>query len=344
MIVSIIIPIYNGAKYINKMYTSLSNQTVKDFELIYINDGSNDNSLQILLEIAKKDERVKVYDQENMGICASRNLGIINSHGEYLIFLDQDDGIENNLIENYIMAIKNKNVDMAVFSKVHYYISDGIISKKEYQKFDDELVTDKRKILEYLFNIDNKKRLMTIWNCIYRKDIINKFNIRFDEHFKYGNEDGMFNIEYIFKCNKVYFSNNYYYHYYIRNGISTITKYNNSIIDDYLYFIEKLSSIVFNINNSYLNELVKLYILRFFSNIYIKSCKYNSGIDDKICILKKVMNIDSFRYALSFTNMKYYKNFSIKYFYWDIFNFFLKRKKYFISVCLLDFLKIIKKI
>ena len=88
MLVSIVIPIYNGEKYIKKMYRSLSRQSFQDFELLYINDGSSDNSLDILVQIAKEDKRVKVYSHKNQGICASRNLGISNSHGKYIIFLE----------------------------------------------------------------------------------------------------------------------------------------------------------------------------------------------------------------------------------------------------------------
>ena len=117
---------------------------------------------------------------------------------EYIIFLDQDDSFENNLIESYVSAIETQNVDMASFGKIHYWISDEVIVKKEFQKFNDERVSNLTKMYEYLFNIDNKKRLMTIWNCIYRKDVIEKYNIQFDEHFKHGDEDGMFYIVKVF--------------------------------------------------------------------------------------------------------------------------------------------------
>lgn len=344
MLVSIIIPIYNGAKYINKLYKSLSNQTFQNFELLYINDGSSDNSLDILMEISKKDKRVSIYNQKNKGICASRNLGIFHSHGKYIIFLDQDDGIEHNLVENYVMTIEREKVDMVAFGKIHYFIDNGIVKSKKYQKFKNEQVFNKTKIYEYLFNIDNSKRLMTIWNCIYRKDIIQKFSINFDEHFKHGDEDGMFNIEYVLKCNSIYFSNQCYYHYYIRNGLSTITKYNSELLNNYIYFINKLCYLTSEIQDEYINELIKLYILRFFSNLYIRFCKYNYGINNKIYLLEKINNIENFKHALSFSNKKYYKKFSVKYFYWDIFNFFLKRKKYIVSIWLLDFLRILKRI
>lgn len=342
MLVSIVIPIYNGEKYIKKMYRSLSRQSFQDFELLYINDGSSDNSLDILVQIAKEDKRVKVYSHKNQGICASRNLGISNSHGKYIIFLDQDDDIENDLVEGYVSSIVNENTDMAVFGKIHYFISGEIINKKEYQNFSEERIYDRIKIYEYLFNLDNKKRLMTIWSCIYKKDIIEKYNICFDEHFKHGDEDGMFNIEYVLHCDSVYFSDKCYYHYYIRSGVSTITRYNNELTDDYLYFINKVCRLTSGIENEYIQTLIKLYILRFFSNIYVRFCRYHSKRKDKVKFLKRISHSDSFRYALSFSNRKYYRKFSNKYFFWDFFNYLLLQKRYNVSLLLLDLIKYLK--
>jgi len=344
MLVSVIIPIYNGEKYINKMYASLSNQTFQDFEVLYINDGSSDGSLEILRKIESNDQKIKVYDQKNKGICAARNKGIFQAQGKYIIFLDQDDGIEKNLIEAYVNAIEKYKADMAVCGKVHYFISNGKIIKKEYQKFDEEQISDQTRIYEYIFNIDNKKRLMTVWNCIYRKDIIEKYKICFDTQFKHGDEDGMFNIEYTLHCKSIYFSDKSYYHYYIRRGISTITKYNRELLDDYLYFIDKLCDLVSEIKDEYINALIKLYILRFFANIYIRFSCYHPKIRDKITFLDKVSSSDSFNYAISFSNKKYDKHFPLKYFYWDIFGFFYMRKWYGVSILLLDFIKILKKV
>ncbi len=344
MLVSIIVPIYNGFKYINKLYISLINQTFQDFEVWFINDGSYDNSLEILTKIIKKDERINVCNQKNKGICAARNAGIAHARGKYIIFLDQDDSFENNLIESYVSAIETQNVDMASFGKIHYWISDEVIVKKEFQKFNDERVSNLTKMYEYLFNIDNKKRLMTIWNCIYRKDVIEKYNIQFDEHFKHGDEDGMFNIEYVLHCKSIYFSSKCCYHYYIRKGVSTITKYNDELLNDYLYFIDKLYYLVSKIKDEYINALIKLYMLRFFSNIYIRFCRHHPKTNDKINFLKRLRNSKNFEYALTFSNKKYYKHFSIKYFYWNIINFFLIKKKYIISILLLNIIKSLKSL
>ena len=96
MKISIIIPIYNGEKFIEKCIKSIKNQTFKDFEIILVNDGSSDNSGQICDELAKNDNRIKVIHQENLGVSEARNRGIIASKGEYICFIDCDDYIKVN--------------------------------------------------------------------------------------------------------------------------------------------------------------------------------------------------------------------------------------------------------
>ncbi len=343
MIVSVIIPIYNGAKYIMSMYRSLKDQTFQDFEVIFINDGSKDDSLRKLKNVAKDDPRVRIFSQENKGICASRNLGLEQAKGKYIIFLDQDDGIENELIEKYVEAINEKNADIASFGKTHYLIDDDKVISIKPQLIDEELVTDRKRLLECLFNIDNKKRLMTIWNCIYRKDIIEEHNVKFDEHFKHGDEDGMFNIEYVLHCQRACFSSKSYYHYYIRKGISTITKYNEELLENYLYYASKVNTLTLDLAQED-RSMVKLYLLRFFSNVYGRFCRFHKDCSDKITFLKKTNDSEGFQFATSLNVFQSRKRLPTIYIYWDFFNLFYLKKKYFLAVTMLDCLIGMKKI
>ena len=343
MKVSIIIPIYNGEKYINNMYFSLSNQTFQDFEIIYINDGSKDDSLNILNDISIKDSRVKVISQQNSGICASRNRGIEKAQGKYLIFLDQDDGIESDLVEKYVEAIETKKVDVASFGKIHYYIDENgkTVSVKP-QIIEEELVDNRERLIECLFNLDNKKRLMTIWNCIYKKEVIDNNNIRFDEHFKHGDEDGMFNIEYAMNSKRVYFSNGCYYHYYIRKGISTITKYNEELLDNFCYYADKVKMLTSDMKEQELN-IIRLYLLRFFSSVYGRFCRFHSKFDEKKCFLDDMRKSNGFVFATSLQVLRNKKNIPMKYVYWDVFNFFYGKKWSLLAITWLDLLLGMKK-
>ena len=101
--VSVIIPVYNAAEFLGQGLDSLLNQTLHDIEIICVNDGSSDKSLEILKEYEKKDSRIKVIDQENQGAGAARNNGMAIAQGEYLSFLDADDFFEKNMLEESYM-------------------------------------------------------------------------------------------------------------------------------------------------------------------------------------------------------------------------------------------------
>lgn len=100
--ISIIIPVYNPGKFINKCLNSIIHQTFKNIEILCIDDGSTDNSLNILKEFQKNDKRIRIFSQENLGAAASRNLGIENSKGNYILFVDADDWIEEDMCEKLI--------------------------------------------------------------------------------------------------------------------------------------------------------------------------------------------------------------------------------------------------
>ena len=110
--VSIIVPVYNVEKYLRKCLDSLINQTLKDIEIICINDGSTDKSLEILEEYKNRDSRIILLNQENSGQSIARNNGIKKATGEYIGFVDPDDWVENNMIKCLIDEIKSEKVDL----------------------------------------------------------------------------------------------------------------------------------------------------------------------------------------------------------------------------------------
>ena len=112
--VSVIVPVYNVENYIDKCLTSLINQTLKDIEIIIINDGSTDNSQIIINKYAKKYKRIKSYTQENKGQAAARNFGLTKSTAEYITFVDSDDYIENTMLEKLYNEIIKNDYDIIV--------------------------------------------------------------------------------------------------------------------------------------------------------------------------------------------------------------------------------------
>ncbi len=123
--VSVIIPVYNTEKYLHKCLDSVINQTLKDIEIICVDDGSTDGSLGILREYEKKDPRVRVFTQPNINAGAARNNGLSHAAGEYLSFLDADDFFEANMLEDAYCRAKDKNAEIVVFRCDHYFSETG---------------------------------------------------------------------------------------------------------------------------------------------------------------------------------------------------------------------------
>ena len=150
--ISVIIPIYNCEKYIKECLSSLIKQTFKNFEIICINDGSNDDTLKILKKFEAKDERIKIYNQNNTGPGIARNVGMNRSKGEYLMFLDSDDIFKKTMLEELYIKIKEKDSDIVIcnsqnfetkkwwkkFYEKNYLINDNIIKQKTFSSLDIE--------------------------------------------------------------------------------------------------------------------------------------------------------------------------------------------------------------
>lgn len=120
MKVSVIVPVYNSEKYLARCLDSIICQTLKDIEIICINDGSKDNSLEILNKYAEKDARIKIINQENQGVSATRNAGVQASKGDFIGFVDSDDWIEEKFFENLYNAVIDNNCDMACCEMIRH--------------------------------------------------------------------------------------------------------------------------------------------------------------------------------------------------------------------------------
>ena len=116
-VVSIIIPVYNVEKYLEKCINSVLEQTFKDIKIILVDDGSTDKSPDICDKYSKKDERVCVIHKKNQGVSEARNTGINNANGKYVIFIDSDDCIDKDLVDKYIQLMERKKADFLVNSE-----------------------------------------------------------------------------------------------------------------------------------------------------------------------------------------------------------------------------------
>lgn len=211
-LLSIIVPVYNAESFLDKCINSLLNQTLSDIELILVNDGSMDSSLEICQKFEKMDNRVKVYTQVNSGQSKARNVGLANASGKYIAFVDSDDWVDENYFEKLIDACERNDADVSCASILRV--------RKHSQKFRIHYTSEKV-ITEYQAKIDEARvpDMCYVWNKVYRHSFLNKLNLRFIE--------GMFFEDVDFVTRAVYFSNKIvtvpgtYYHYWT-NGNSTV--------------------------------------------------------------------------------------------------------------------------
>ena len=224
--VSIILNVYNGEKYINKCLDSIINQTYEDIEILIVNDGSTDDTSKILSTY--KDKRIRIINQENKGLSLSRNVGIDNAKGDYLYFVDVDDYIEKDTIEYlYNLSIKY-DADLTTCIPLDRY------------DYETEIVNEEEKI-EVLTNKEMLKRTLlikhregTTWNKLYRKKLFE--NIRFENRII---NDVLTTYKLVLKANKIVYSNQIKYNYFHHNESIISTKKTNYMIDLYNAALER---------------------------------------------------------------------------------------------------------
>lgn len=209
-LISVIINAYNVEKYIGKCLESIINQTYKNLEIIIINDGSTDNTLSICERY--KDERIKIINQENMGLSKSRNIGIDNSNGKYLYFIDPDDFVENDVIEYLYSLIKKYNVSISTCLPLDIYDYNFKVKKKKEKV---SLISSKDMIIKILLLLE---RAGTIWNKLIKKELFD--NIRFEDRII---NDVVVTYKIVLAVDKIAYSNQVKY-YYLRHKDSILGK------------------------------------------------------------------------------------------------------------------------
>jgi len=204
--VSIIVPVYNAEKYLEKCISSLLNQNFSDFELILVNDGSKDNSGKICDEYAKADKRIKVFHKENGGVSSARNRGIDEAGGKYIMFCDSDDYIKEEFCAP-LVSLANEDEDCLVIAGITKIKDDGSLKDDlvcEYSEGTSEVLTN-REFCDLYVKLNRKQPFYLVnmpYNKLFSKKIIDKHNLRFNTEIHY-NEDFIFNLEYLDKVSTV---------------------------------------------------------------------------------------------------------------------------------------------
>lgn len=263
--ISIIVPIYNAAKTLERCVHSIVNQDFTDWELLLINDGSSDDSLIISKELKSRDNRIKVFSQKKTGVSAARNLGLKKARGKYICFIDSDDYIESNYLSS---LYKYREYDLVICGYyVDIYNHDLILRKQEKHipiHLDLRFIKNK----EVLENLFLKGMLNTNWNKLFKHQIIKNNLLQYKPY--PINEDNIFMLEYLAKSSSIYTIQVPLYHWIrIDNRISSVDSIPQNILSIYneSHILTRKYLNNNNIADNILYYSYNLIILKYFSCI-----------------------------------------------------------------------------
>lgn len=222
--VSIIIPVYNGAAWIEECLKSVISQTWENFEALVLDDHSTDGTTQMVREMSQKDQRIQLILRDGRGVSAARNQGIEQSGGEYITFLDADDKLDNRMLERMIRYLKEENSDM-VSCGYHKWTSDFREDNKEDSSKETVRTVDKQDYVEEYFLC----RHTHCWGVLYKRTVIG--DVRFREDLTIG-EDMMFLADLLPKLSRISMTEYKGYYYRINEAGVTLRPFVPAYMDE----------------------------------------------------------------------------------------------------------------
>lgn len=297
-LISVIMPVYNVEKYIETALKSIVNQTYKNLEIIIVDDGSTDKSIQIIKD-KFKDKRIKLINQKNQGLSMARNTGIDNAIGEFIFFVDSDDYVEPELIYNAVLALVESNSEFISFT--HDYV-DETGNKANSFFINDRIYSSTKEIEsnELISLILEGKARTAAWSYIIKTKIIKKANIRFPAGRLYEDNDTTLQlINESKKCMVLKKSNTNIYHYRKRENSITNTK-STKRVDDLIIATNSAIKVAREIGVN--EKSIQIYhVSQLLSSI--KMILKNPEEKDRVKFLKKsLMKIDTI--GICFSSIK----------------------------------------
>ena len=295
-LVSVIVPAYNSESVVYRTIESILKQTYKNIEIIIINDGSMDRTLDICKEIEKQYPYVvRVYTQINGGVSSARNQGIKEARGEYIYFADAGDYAEENMLEKYVYTIQRQKIDLVLSG---YFFDIPIIRENKIQEiisirnsFSGKYYSNRTEIKKDFTDLWDASMLYNVWNKLFKTKIIREKEICFPEG-KGFNEDRDFVRSYLRHTNSMVVLEECFYHYY-RDDDSATGKYRENLFEirkEEYFILEKFFE-EFGVNDKHSREfLARQHIER------VLGCVENLFHNDEITRKRIRMQIKSILY------------------------------------------------
>ena len=215
--ISVVVPVYNVEKYLKECIDSITNQTLEDIEIICVNDGSTDSSLEILNDYAKKDSRIIVINKSNSGYGHTMNMGLNAATGEYIGIIESDDFADKNMFEDLYKLAKEYDADIVKGDWYNYWSKNKFARKNNRISSAKALKLTNSKLDKSLLRINP-----SVWSAIYKKEFLNKYNIRFLETPGASYQDLAFSFKVFALAEKVILTDKAYLYYRQDNMNSSV--------------------------------------------------------------------------------------------------------------------------
>lgn len=347
MKISIVVPVYNVSDYLEKCLLSIINQTYINLEIICINDGSTDSSLDILSRFSNIDSRILIIDQLNTGLSGARNAGIEKATGDYIMFVDSDDWLALDACNVVISHAVEKSVDVVMWPYLKEYSS---YNTPQLIFDEDTLFSDKAGVHKNLYrrlfglldhelcSIESLDSCVTATCKLYKTELIKNNGISFIDTKQIGTEDALFNICVFEHVETVFFLKNTLYHYRKTNEASLTSIKKDNLLNKWFRLFELMQ---LHINDNKLdvefqralNNRVSLSFIGLSLNEMFSSEKMRT----KYSNIVKIAKYRKYEVAIEDLNMKYMKK------HWMLFFFLLKRRVFPAVFCILICIKFILK-
>lgn len=314
-LISVIIPVYNVEKYLRQCLDSVVNQTLKDIEILIINDGSTDNSQYIIKEYADKYSNIKVINKQNEGLYKARNTGLENATGKYIGFVDSDDYIKHDMYEKLYSKAEETNADIVSCNYCIFYEKKNKLKNIDFSKSIKLLKHSNNKLTgaeEILFDTP------VSWNKIFKKHFLIKNNIAFDSNIRIA-DDAYFNRLCFFNAKKIFYIPDFLYIYRKFRENSIRNKKNIKNFHDVFITSQKLINYVKNNNMLKFLPYCNYISIRSTYLIYLQiHNKYKNEFFNSMCALLEKNSINSIkqfcfpRREINLISLSYYRYLTVK--------------------------------
>ncbi len=287
--VSVIIPVYNTALYLSEALDSICNQTLKELEIIVINDGSTDNSLEIIKKYAEKDKRITYYSQQNQGQGAARNLGLSHAIGEYIYFMDSDDILKSNALEDCYEICENESLDFVCFDAESFGDTSNQIPAYDRSKIIDSSILW---IGEALLEDQLKKYAFSASSCLCfcKKSFLKEYFSGFPIGIIH--EDQVFVVNIMLHAQRVKYVPKKFFKRRIRPYSTMTNNFSMNNIKGYMHVCNQIRNYI--ILHAEWKEVVGLYL-----NVTLNAVIWNGyqlPFSDKLSTLKYIWKFRFMRY------------------------------------------------